>query len=169
MSLYSAAREVNAIQEDLEYRSVSLSIKCVKLTEQALAKAMLVVLRKWKQSRNAPVEGKQSIKELSKGGTLSSIEITEGNIKNFDPIARKYGISYALQKDSATDPPRWMVFFKAKDVDALTAAFKEYSKGAIKRETDKPSVRDSMREFRDKVAALFKGKIRHKHREGPEL
>ena len=160
---------MNAIQEDLEYRSVSLSIKCAKLTEQALAKAMLAVLRKWKQSRNAPVEGKQSIKELSKGGTLSSIEITEGNIKNFDPIARKYGISYALQKDSATDPPRWMVFFKAKDVDALTAAFKEYSKGAIKRETDKPSVRDSMREFRDKVAALFKGKIRHKHREGPEL
>lgn len=153
----------------MEYRSVSLSIKCAKLTEQALAKAMIAVLRKWKQSRDALVEGKQSIKQLSKGGTLSSIEITEGNIKNFDPIARKYGISYSLQKDSASDPPRWMVFFKAKDVDALTAAFKEYSKGAIKRDADKPSVVATMREFREKMMNAVKDKIRVKHRGGPEL
>jgi len=130
---------------------------------------MIAVLRKWKQSRDALVEGKQSIKQLSKGGTLSSIEITEGNIKNFDPIARKYGISYSLQKDSASDPPRWMVFFKAKDVDALTAAFKEYSKGAIKRDADKPSVVATMREFREKMMNAVKDKIRVKHRGGPEL
>jgi hypothetical protein len=160
---------VIVIQEDIEQRSIALSIKAAKITEQALAKAMLAVLRKLKQGHDAPKEGKQSIKELSKGGTLSSIEVTEGNIKNFDPIARKYGISYALQKDSATEPPRWMVFFRAKDVDAITAAFKEYSTKAIKRETDKPSVLESMRDFREKVANLFKDKIRHKHREGPEL
>jgi hypothetical protein len=158
---------VNAIQEDLEYRSVSLSIKCAKLTEQALAKAMRAALRRWKQSKDAPKEGKQSIKQLSKGGTLSSVEITEGNIKNFDPIARKYGISYSLQKDS--EAGRYVVFFHAKNADAMTAAFKEYSKNAIKRDTDKPSVRDTIRDFRDKIAALFKGKIRHKQREGPEL
>ena len=139
------------------------------MTEQVLAKAMLAMLRKWKQSRNAPAEGKQSIKQLSKGGTLSSIEITEGNIKNFDPIARKYGISYALRKDSASDPPRWMVFFKTKDVDALTVAFKEYSKGAIKRDADKPSVLDTMRNFREKMMNVVRDRIKVKHREGPEL
>ena len=158
-----------AIQEDIEQRSIALVIKAAKITEQALAKAMLAVLRKLKENHDAPIEGKQSIKQLSKGGTLSSIEVTEGNIKNFDPIARKYGISYALQKDSSSDPPRWMVFFKAKDVDALTAAFKEYSKNAIKRETDKPSVKDTMRDLRDKVTNLFKDKIRHKQRGAPEL
>ena len=160
---------MNAIQEDIEQRSVALSFKAARMTEQVLAKAMLAALRKMKQGQNAPTEGKQSIKELSKGGTLSSIEVTEGNIKNFDPIARKYGISYALQKDSSSDPPRWTVFFRAKDVDALTAAFKEYSKNALNRQADKPSVLDIMRDFREKVAHLFKDKVRHKHREGPEL
>jgi hypothetical protein len=158
---------VSAIQEDIENRSVALSIKCAKLTEQALAKAMLAVLRKWKQSRDAPKEGKQSIKELSKGGTLSSIEINEGNIKNFDPIARKYGISYSLQKDS--EAGRYVVFFHAKNADAMTAAFKAYSKNAIKRETDKPSVIDSIRNFREKMVNAVRDKIRVKHREGPEL
>ena len=62
-----------------------------------------------------------------------------------------------------------MVFFKAKDVDALTAAFKEYSKGAIKRTTDKPSVINTMRNFRDKMMNVVRDRIRVKHREGPEL
>ena len=146
-----------------------MTIKAAKLTEQALAKAMMASIRKMKQAHNAPAEGKQSIKELSKGGTLSSIEITEGNIKNFDPIARKYGIKYALQKDSSSAPPKWTVFFQAKDVDALTAAFKEYSKGAIKRSADKPSVVDGIRDFREKTKNVVRDKIKVKHREGPEL
>ena len=137
------------------------------MTEQALAKAMMAALRKWKQGRNAPAEGKQSIKQLSKGGTLSSIEITEGNIKNFDPIARKYGISYALQKDK--DAGRYVVLFHAKNADAMTAAFKEYSKGAMKRGADKPSVLDTMRNFREKMVNAVKDRIRVKHRGGPEL
>jgi len=153
----------------LEYRSVALIIKAAKLTEQALAKAMMMALNKARQAHNAPAEGKQSIKELSKGGTLSSIDITDGNIKNFDPIARKYGIKYALQKDNATNPPIWKVYFQAKDVDALTAAFKEYSKGAIKRDADKPSVIDGIREFGEKMKNVVRDKIKVKHREGPEL
>jgi len=164
------------MQEDLEYRSIALSIKAAKLTEQTLAKAMSIVLRNMKQAgqtrnQNTPKSknGKQSIKELSKGGTLSSIEITDGNIKKFDPIARKYGIKYSLEKDKSSDPPRWMVFFQAKDVDAITAAFKEYSKKTIKSKGDKPSVRDTMRELGTKVAELFKGKIKHKRRSEPEL
>ena len=132
-----------------------------------------MAINKARQAHNAPVEGKQSIKELSKGGTLSSIEVTEGNIKNFDPIARKYGIKYALQKvapePGSKDLPKWMVFFQAKDVDALTAAFKEYSKGAMKREADKPSVIDGIRNFREKMKNVVRDKIKVKHREGPEL
>ena len=50
---------------------------------------MRAALRKIKQSRDAPKEGKQSVKELPKGGSLQSIEITDGNIKAFEPYARK--------------------------------------------------------------------------------
>lgn len=154
---------MTTIQEDLEYRSIALSIKAAKITERILAKAMVAVIRKTKQAKNTPVVGKQSIKELAKGGTLSNIEITDKNIKNFDPVARKYGINYALQKDSSSEPPRWLVFFRAKDIDAITAAFNEYYKSAVKRDKDKPSVKETIKESRDTAKDNIKDKVRNKY------
>ena len=46
------------------------------------------------------------IKQLSKDGALESVHITDGNIKAFDPIARKYGVRYHLVKDTSEEPPR---------------------------------------------------------------
>ena len=48
-------------------------------------------------------------------------------IKDFERVLNKYGVDYAIRKDVSQEPPRFMVFFKAKDADVLTAAFKEYS------------------------------------------
>ena len=45
----------------------------------------------------------------------------------FEQTAKKYGIDCALKKDSTETPPRYLVFFKGRDADALTAAFKEFS------------------------------------------
>lgn len=157
------------MQEELEHKSVVLATNATKLTGRTLAKLMQAALRKMKQSRDAPAKpGRQSLKQLAKGGSLSSVEITEGNIKAFDPVARKYGISYDLKKDSTAEPPRWLVFFRAKDTDAMTAAFTEFTTKHVKRETDKPSVRESMRNFKDVVLNAVRDKIKHKHREGPE-
>jgi hypothetical protein len=157
------------LQEDIQNRSVALTTKASKLTAQGLAKLMRAALRKMRQSRDAPTEGKQSVRELSKGGALQSIEITDGNIKAFEPYARKYGVSYALQKDASSEPPKWLVFFKAKDTDALTAAFKEFSAKVLSKEKAKPSVKDSMRKFREVLRNAVRDKTKHKHREGPEL
>ena len=157
------------MQEDIEQRSIALTTKTTKFTAQTLAKLMRAALRKIKQSRDAPKEGKQSVKELSKGGALQSIEITDGNIKAFEPYARKYGVSYALQKDASSEPPRWLVFFKAKDTDALTAAFKEFSAKMLSKEKSKPSAKDAMQRFREILKNAVRDKTKHKHREGPEL
>jgi len=153
-----------------------------KVCQQALAKAMAATLRKMKETKQRiktaseqpkEVKGKQSIRQLSKGGTLSNIEITDGNIKSFEPIARKYGIGYSLQKDDAADPPRWVVLFKAKDVDAVTAAFKEYSRKTLskdlqKKSKERVSVRDTMKKHRetsrDAVRERVKGKTREAER-----
>jgi len=139
------------------------------MTARTLANLMRIALQKMKESRNKPKEGKQSIKDLSKGGSLSSVEITDENIKAFDPVARKYDISYSLQKDASVDPPRWMVFFRAKDADCMTAAFKEFSNKIVKRDKDKPSARDAMKKNREKIKNVVKDKTRHKKREGLEL
>ena len=157
------------MQEHLQERSVALTTKAAKLTAKGLAQLMRAAMRKMKQSRDAPVTGKQTVRQLAKGGSLQSIEITDNNIKAFEPYARKYGVDYALQKDSASEPPRWCVFFKAKDTDALTAAFKEFSAKMLAKTKEKPSVRDSMQKFRDIVKNAVRDKVKHKHREGPEL
>jgi len=155
------------VQEEIENKSVSISIRAAKLTAQGLAKALQLALRQMEKSREKA--GKMSFKQLSKGGALSSVEITNDNIKAFDPIARKYGIHYNLQKDSSVDPPRWTVFFRAKEVDSMTAAFREFSDGVLNREADRPSVREQMRNFREVVKNAIREITRNLHRGGPEL
>ena len=145
-----------------------LATKTTKIRGKVLAKLMQEALRKMKQSRDAPKQGKQTLKQLAKGGALSNIEITNDNIKAFEPVARKYNVSYTLKRDDASEPPRWMVFFRAKDADSMTAAFKEFSAKMVKRENDKPSMRDAMHKFRDIIKNAIRDKTRHKQREGHE-
>jgi hypothetical protein len=159
------------LQEELENRSVVLTTKAAKLTAQVLAKLMQAALRKMKENSgkasNKP--GRMSFKELSKGGTLSSAPITEDNIKAFEPVARKYGISYDLKQDVSTEPPRWLIFFRSKDATAMEAAFAEFNKQQIKRATDRPSTREDMHKRRENIKNAVRDKTKHKHREGPEL
>ena len=91
------------------------------------------------KKREGPVKpcGKQSVKQLvGQNQGVSNIEITDKNIKDFERIARKYGVDFALKKDKTGDIPKYLVFFKARDADALTAAFKEYTPKVRKKELD---------------------------------
>ena len=47
--------------------------------------------------------------------------------KSFERTASKYGLDFALKKDVSVEPPSYLVFFKGRDVDVMTAAFKELS------------------------------------------
>jgi len=157
------------VQEEITNKSVVLATRTAKLTGRELAKLMRAVLRRTKQSHTAPKQGKQTVKQLAKGGSLQNIEITDDNIKGFEPFARKYGVSYALKKDISTDPPRWLVFFRAKDVDALTAAFNAFSLKMNPKLKERPSTRGTMQKFRELLKNAVRDRTKHKHREGPEL
>ena len=63
---------------------------------------------------------------------VSNIEVTDGNIKSFERTASKYGLDFALKKDVSVEPPSYLVFFKGRDVDVMTAAFKEFSAKTVK-------------------------------------
>ena len=56
----------------------------------------------------------------------TNIEIEKTGIRDFKRILDKYGVDYAITKNH-DDPPRYLVFFKARDADTLTVAFKDYS------------------------------------------
>ena len=81
-------------------------------------------------------------------------------------MARKYGIDFALKKDSSTQPPRYLVFFKSRDADALTAAFREYS-GRVVKDTsrEKPSIRRQLSKLQEVVKEMTKSLSRNKHQE----
>ena len=80
---------------------------------------------------------------MKEGSQLTNIEITDNNIKSFEKIARKYGIDYSLKKDTAGEKPRYLVFFRARDADVMTAAFKEYT-GVTLTKAKKPSIRKKL-------------------------
>ena len=92
---------------------------------------------------------------------VSNIEITDSNIKDFERIARKYGVDFALKKNKTGEIPKYLVFFKARDGDALTAAFKEYT-AKNDRKKERPSVLKKLRRFKDMAADINTPKVRKK-------
>ena len=135
------------MQEQVNDKAVALTVKAAKLTGRMLAKAMREFLKKVREPTYN--HGKQSVKSLTKqGASLSNIEIGGDNIGSFSKTARKYNVDFALKRDSSETPPRWVVFFKAKDSDALTAAFNEYTKTTL-RKKERPSMLTSLAKFKE--------------------
>ncbi len=148
-------------------------IKGTKLTGKLFVKAIQKLLKEMEKQKNKPpkiYKGKQTVKQLVKQGAgVQNIEITDQNIKSFERVARKYGIDFALKKDTSETPPRWLVFFKGRDNDALTAAFKEYTAKSIKRATpEKPSILAVLRKMKELVQSQVVDKVRNKDK-GREL
>lgn len=155
------------MQEEVENKTLTLAISTTKMTGRVLKNAIAKYLAYRKnKSREGPVKpsGKQTVKELvGQNQGVANIEITDSNIRDFDRVARKYGVDYALKKDRSSDPPRYLVFFKARDGDAITAAFKEYS-AVTDRRKDRPSVLQKLRHFKELVAAVTPSRERRRER-----
>ena len=147
------------MQEYIEERTVAISVKAGKLSGRALAAACKKVLAEMKKHHEAAKRphGRQSVKKLiGQNQGVSSIELADGSIRDFEHVARKYGVDFAIRKDKSGEKPRYLVFFKSKDVDALTAALKEY---AGKKER-RPSVLKKLRELTAQAAKAEPAKER---------
>ena len=68
------------------------------------------------------------------------LRIAQGFTEAFSSTAKKYGIDFALKKDTTGEIPCYLVFFKGRDADAVTAAFREFSAKNLAKEK-KPSIR----------------------------
>ena len=104
------------MQEEVTQKTMALAITTSRMTASILAKAMRKFLEAQKNKSHQLPKGKQTLKELMKHNTgVSNLEITNDNIRAFSATAKKYGIDFALKKDSSTQPPRYLVFFKGRD------------------------------------------------------
>ena len=159
------------MQEEIENRSVTLVITTSKLTVRVLREAMRRYLEAKKRqhqtstAKDAVKHGKQTVKQLiSQDKGVTSIEVTDSNIQSFERVARKYGVDFAVKKDTSQHPPKYLVFFKAPDTDAMTAAFKEFTAKAVKRK-EKPSILAKLQGFREIINQSFHSKTKTQKQE----
>lgn len=142
------------MQEEVESRTVALTISTAKLTGRLFRTAVAKYLdyRKNKQREEPAVpHGKQTVKQLiGQNQGVSTIESNDPHIRNFERIARKYGVDYAIKKVKTEDKPKYVIFFKARDTDALTQAFTEYTRKSAEREK-KPSVLQKLHDLGAKM------------------
>ena len=152
------------LQEEVENRTVNLAITTTKLTSRQLIRILNKVYHDMMSQQERSPKGRQSVKKLlqqNQGATAS--EVDQRGIREFEQLARKYGIVYAVRKNKSVDPPRYTVFVRAKDGEALGALCNEYQARVMNRK-EKPSVLAQLSKFKNLVASLPK-KIREKKQE----
>lgn len=163
------------MQDEVNTKVIALVVKGGRISADVLRKALkkfVEELEKAQKTASQPkiYRGKQSVKHLvEQNAAISNIEVTDGNIKSFERTARKFGIDYALKKDTSEQPPRYLVFFKGRDVDVMTQAFKEFSAKTVKQK-DKPSLRHKLSRHQEQSKKQQREKIKVKSKErGVEL
>ena len=153
------------MQDEVNEKVVSLAIKTSKLTAGVLQSAIKALLKKGKGQLTKAPHGKVTMRQLMKPGEkVTNIEITDANIKAFDPIAKKNGLTYNVKKIENGKPPTYLVSFRGKDIDVMSEAFREFSSTKLSRD-QKPSIRKALATFRDKAKQLNANREKVKKKE----
>ena len=145
------------MQEEVENKTLTLMVNGTRFTGRMFKAAISKYLAHRKEAKHQKRQtdvvphGKQTVKQLvGQNQGVSNFEINDPSIKEFDRIARKYGVDYAIKRGRSSNPPKFLVFFKSKDAAALTAAFNEYAGKKVKK-ASRPSVLKRLAMFKDMV------------------
>lgn len=169
------------MQEEIENKSITLIINCTKFTGRVLKSAISKYLahrsakhqekkmdrkakRRERQAGNVVHRGKQTVKQLvAQNQGVSTMDVADKDMRDFQRVARKYGVDYAVKK-SKGEPDKYLVFFKARDNDALIAAFNEFTQ---KREYKKehPSILTRLAKSMAQSVQKIPDKVRNKRQE----
>lgn len=144
------------IDEEISRSTIAISVRASKLTARGLAYALGEAVKKIRKSQ-AP-QGKQTVKQLLRhGGEASAIDLP-GRAKDFDRVARRWGVDYAIKR---VEKGKYLLFFKAKQADAITGCFSEYSHRMMNRGRDR---RVPLREQLKRAQELVRDQPRQKER-----
>lgn len=148
------------MQEEIENRTVNLAISTTKLTARGIirlaAKGLVYIKRKSREAalKNEKPDGRQTIQQLiGQNQGVTNIDISQTDLKGFEKYARKYVVDYAITKDKSVFPPKYLVFFKARDADAMTAAFNAYSAEVLAK-SKRPSTLNRLHKLIDAVKSI---------------
>lgn len=152
------------MQEEVEQKSLMLSVNATKFTGRVFKAAITRYLAHVKEQKHEKQQGvrhfgKQTVKQLvGQNQGVSNVELNDPSIRDFERVARKYGVDYAIKRVKGSD--KYLIFFKARDADALQASLSEYANQRVKKQS-RPSVLAKLRE----AIALSTGRAPEKYRE----
>ena len=158
------------VNEEVSEKTCHLAVRTTKVTVQALFRGLKAYAnhhqkrKTEKQVRDKePVSGKQTVKQLiHQGQGVTTIEIGDKDIKDFQKLAKKYGVDFAIVKDKNQTPPLYTVFFKAKDQDAITNLIGAYTNKRMQQQT-RPSILQKLEKLKAIVAKRpIKQKVKNK-------
>ena len=128
------------IDEEISRSTIAISVRASKLTARGLAYALGEAARKIRKAQ-AP-QGKQTVKQLLRHGR----------------VARRWGVDYAIKR---VEKGKYLLLFKAKQADAITGCFSEYSRRMMNRGRDR---RVPLREQLKRAQELVRNQPRQKER-----
>lgn len=142
--------------------TIAITVRAGKLTARGLAYVLGAAARKIRKAQRAgqAPQGKQSARKLLRhGGDTSGMELP-GDPRQFDRVARKWGVDYAIRP---VEKGKYLLLFKAKQADAITGCFAEYSRRMLNRSKDRRvPVREQLKRAR---ALVLQQPQRHRERE----
>ena len=154
------------MQEEVDSRTVALVINSAKLTGRVMVAAISKYLEhqsaRKKQKSTVIPHGKQSVKQIiGQNQGVTTIESSDPHIRAFEKVARKYGVDYAIKKvkDDA-GKHKYIIFFKGRDNDAITTAFREYTAKAMEK-AKKTSILKKLQE----IGAVMHNKVKERTKE----
>ena len=157
------------MQEEIEQKVVVEIKGCARLTGAELRRALaqLLIQLKNQKARSARQgkgpHGKMTVRQLAaQDRGMQSIEVTDKNIGSFNRVARKYGIDFAPFKVKGEE--KYLVFFKAPDTDAMTAAFTEYTQKQV-RQASRPSMLAKLQKLQEQMKNVVHDRTKRKERE----
>lgn len=161
-------------------QEVNLKMTCIAIqTSEKASQAFLTALRKFSMRQRGVEHSKGStnsnhtkepagkmvkVKDLRKDGSqIEFIDMGIDELKDFRKYARNYGVSYSMEKNKATEPPTYLIYFKAKDGVLINKAISAYvaDKMANKDKDKTKSIAEKLILGKEKAASQPK-KVRNK-------
>ena len=160
-----------ALNDEISEKSITMAIRVSKITAAELKKIIDKLIAQLEQGVNEAgksiktpelKQGKQTYKQLKRHHDgLTPLELTDPNLRFLNREMKRAKIDFSVAKDGKG---KYTLFFKGKDVDEMTRAFKKYTQKVVTRANGKPSINKTLAAAKAAAAALEAGRDKVKNR-----
>lgn len=115
-----------SVSDQVAGKTIDVIVRAAKMTPDVLRAALADILQSQKDTSQRT---KTTLGDLAakSGRKLESIEVNASNIKDFERIAQKHKVQYALRREAGSDPPVFHVIFQAGKLEQMQKAFAVYA------------------------------------------